>query len=111
MTLPHSLDAERAILGGIVVRNSALDTVIDTLPAEAFFRDAHKRIFAAMLRLHGKGVAIDLVTLKDALQQSGELDAVGGVATLAALPDGVPVGINVAAYVTIVKRTATASSS
>lgn len=108
--LPQNLDAERAILGAILVRNSALDAIVDRIHAEHFSRDGHQRIFAAMLRLYAKGVGIDLVTLKDALAQAGDLDAVGGVATLTGLPEGVPSAMNIGYYASLLRRTATARS-
>ncbi len=104
--LPANLDAERAILGAVIVRNSTLDTLVDRMTPDVFTRDGHRRIFAAMLKLHAKGVVVDYVTLIDALTQSRELEAVGGAPTVTRLGDGVPLSINVGHYVDIVTRTA-----
>jgi hypothetical protein len=101
--LPHNLDAERSILGAILLHDDALPIAAATISPGDFFRDAHIRIFLAMMTLQARGTAIDLVTLHHALTESGHLDAVGGPAYLAALVDGVPRSTNVDAYAHIVK--------
>lgn len=103
-TLPHNLDAERALLGAILVDNSRLETL--ALPEEAFFRDAHRRIYRCMTQLGAEDTAIDLVTLKDALERAGDLEEVGGPAYLAALTDGVPKSSNLDHYAKIVREKA-----
>lgn len=101
--LPHNLEAERAILGAILVRNNVFSLVAATLKPDHFFRDAHRRIFGAMQRVLEKpDAAVDLVVLKDALARKGELDEVGGPAYLSALLDGVPVSMNIEHYAGIV---------
>src|SRR5262249_30331753 len=72
-----------------------------------FFRDAHRRIFDKMVALSERGEAIDLVTLKEELGRSGEVEEVGGPAYIAALVDGVPRSTNVAEYARIIKEKAT----
>jgi len=72
-----------------------------------FFRDAHRRIFDKMVKLVERGDAIDLVTLKEELGRSGEIDEVGGPAYIAALVDGVPRSTNVEHYARIIKEKAT----
>jgi len=106
-TLPHSLDAEKAVLGAILIHNDAFNSAAELIDARDFFRDAHRRIFDRMVALSERGDAIDFVTLKDELQRSGELDEVGGPAYISSLADGVPRSANVEHYARIVKEKAT----
>jgi replicative DNA helicase len=81
-TLPHSLEAERALLAAILQDNSVLGDVLVLRMGERrrFFRDAHQRIFIAMRRLWRRQTKIDLTTLIVELERDGELDEVGGPA-------------------------------
>jgi replicative DNA helicase len=106
-TLPHSLDAERSVLGAILVDNNAFNLAAQVIDAKDFFRDAHRRIFDGMIALNERHDAIDFVTLKEELQRGGHLDAVGGAAYVASLADGVPRATNVEYYARIVKEKAT----
>ena len=106
-TLPHNLDAERSVLGAILIDNEAFNTAVAIVTASAFFRDAHRRIFERMTDLVERRIAIDFVTLREELARSGELEDVGGPAYLAALVDGVPRATNVEYYARIVKEKAT----
>jgi replicative DNA helicase len=89
-TLPNNLEAERTVLGAILVDNAAFNSAAEILSREDFFRDAHRRIFEAMAVLAERSQPIDLVTLKDELARRSALEAVGGATFLAALVDGVP---------------------
>src|SRR5512134_1138615 len=106
-TLPHNLEAERSVLGAILLNNDVFNLAAEVIDAPDFFRDAHRRIFEKMVRLSDRGDAIDLVTLKEELGRSGELDEVGGPAYIAALVDGVPRSTNVEHYARIIKEKAT----
>src|SRR5262249_55232929 len=106
-TLPHNLEAERSVLGAILLHNDAFNVAADFIDSEVFFRDRHRRIFDKMVRLAERGEAIDLVTLKEELGRSGEIEEVGGPAYIAALVDGVPRSTNVAHYARIIKEKAT----
>src|ERR1700746_1291016 len=106
-TLPHNLEAERSVLGAILLHNDAFNLAAELIDSGDFFRDAHRRIFDKMVKLVEHGDAIDRVTLKDGLDRSGELDEVGGPAYIAALVDGVPRATNVEHYAKIVKEKAT----
>src|SRR5262245_44222139 len=86
-TPPHNLDAERSVLGGILIRNDTYNHAASVIDAGDFYRDAHRRIFDAMVELNERGDAIDLVTLKEVLARRNELEDVGGVAYLARLVD------------------------
>jgi replicative DNA helicase len=106
-TLPHNLEAERSVLGAILLHNDAFNLAAELIDSGDFFRDAHRRIFDRMVKLSERSNAIDLVTLKDELSKSGELDEVGGPAYIAALVDGVPRSMNVEHYARIIKEKAT----
>src|ERR1051325_8697887 len=106
-TLPHNLEAERSVLGAILLHNEAFNLAAEVIDANDFFRDAHRRIFDKMVALSERGDAIDLVTLKEELGRSGDLDEVGGPAYIAALVDGVPRSTNVEHYARIIKEKST----
>jgi replicative DNA helicase len=103
-TLPHSDEAERSVLGGVLLDNRQIHKVQELLTHEAFYAERHRRIFRALEDLSETGVALDLVTLRDALERAGALDACGGVAYLAALVDGTARSANVEHYAKIVKE-------
>src|SRR5213595_2708897 len=106
-TLPHNLEAERSVLGAILLHNDAFNLAAEVIDAQDFFRDAHRRIFDKMVKLVERGDAIDLVTLKEELGRSGQLEEVGGPAYITALVDGVPRSMNVEHYARIIKEKAT----
>src|SRR5215510_10748032 len=106
-TLPHNLEAEKSVLGAILIHNDAFNHAAELIDSRDFFRDAHRRIFDRMVALSERNDAIDLVTLKDELQRAGELEEVGGPAYIASLADGVPRSANVEHYARIVKEKAT----
>src|SRR5579864_7383397 len=106
-TLPHNLEAERSVLGAILLHNDAFNLAAEVIDSADFYRDAHRRIFDKMVVLAERGDAIDLVTLKEELGRSGEVDEVGGPAYIAALVDGVPRSTNVEYYARIIKEKAT----
>jgi replicative DNA helicase len=102
-TLPHSIEAERTLLGAILIENEAFHHASEILTERDFYRDAHRRIFLRMASLSARGDAIDLVTLKEEMARSGDLEPSGGVSYLASLLDGVPRATNVPYYSRIVK--------
>lgn len=104
LVLPHNLEAEKALLGAILLKNAALDLIAGQCEAEAFYRDAHQRIFSAMVHLRNARTAIDLVTLKNYLAEEGALDTVGGPAYISALINGLPQSSNIAYYAGIVRE-------
>jgi replicative DNA helicase len=105
-TLPHNLEAEKALLGAVLMFDQAALDVAGLVSAPEFFRDAHRRIFQAIQNLSIRRIAVDLVTVKDALAASGELESVGGPMYLASLTDGVPRSTNVPSYAAIVREKA-----
>ncbi len=104
--LPHNLDAERAVLGGLLIDPDALPVAREVLSAGDFYREGHGLVFEAMVALFGRNEAVDLITLGKALEAAGQLDQVGGLAYLAYLAGGVPTAANVAYYARIVKEKA-----
>src|SRR5688572_4653866 len=104
--LPHNVDAERSILGSVLLENRALNQAQEILREEDFYRDSHRRIFRAMETLRERTGVIDLVTLKNELVRAGDLDSVGGAPYVASLVDGVPKSSNVEHYARIVKEKA-----
>ena len=106
-TLPHNLEAEKSVLGAILIHNEAFNHAAELIDSRDFFRDAHRRIFDKMVALSERGNAIDFVTLKEELSRAGELEECGGPAYIAALADGVPRSANVEYYARIVKEKAT----
>ena len=102
--LPHSIEAERSVLGAILLDNRTLNEALEFLNGDDFYRESHRRIFLKMVDLWEKSRAIDLVTLKEALADSDELERAGGPAYLASLIDGVPRSTNIEHYARIVKE-------
>jgi replicative DNA helicase len=105
-SLPHNADAERTVLGAILVDNLAFNSAAEILTREDFYRDAHRRIFEGMATLAEKSEPIDLVTLKNELNRTQSLEAAGGVAYLAGLVEGVPRLENVLNWSRIIREAA-----
>lgn len=89
--LPHNLEAERAVLGMILLDERNLHVVLEFIEPADFFSKAHRLIFETMFAMVGK-VAIDLVTLANELSNLGLMESIGGAAYLAGLVDGLPIG-------------------
>jgi replicative DNA helicase len=106
-TLPNNLEAERSILGAILLDDRAVLTVFESLKSQDFYLDSHRKVFEKMLHLMNNSKPIDLVTLKEELQRANELESVGGAAYLASLTDGLPRAINIEYYAQIVKEKST----
>ena len=103
---PHNLEAEQSVLGAILLDNAAISEALGVLGAGDFYREAHRRIFAAMLVLSEAGEPIDAVTLTDTLRSGGALEAAGGAAYIAEVAAMVPTAANVASYAVRVRRDA-----
>src|SRR3989442_10290704 len=102
--LPQSPDAERAVLGSILINNNAFYRVVGLIDTEDFFKDAHRSIFATMRALAEQSREIDTLTLKDELGKHAQLEQVGGAAYISSLSDGIPDIANVERYARIVKE-------
>jgi replicative DNA helicase len=102
--LPQSHDAERAVLGSILLNNHAFYRVVGIIDTEDFFRDAHRLIFTAMRLLADGSRSIDLLTVKEELAKHAQLERAGGYAYVSSLVDGIPDIANVERYARIVKE-------
>jgi len=101
--LPASVDAERSILGAILLDNFAYNQAAESLRPDDFSLDSHRRIYSRMVELSETSRPIDLITLTEELGRHKEVEAVGGVAYITSLTDGVPRRPNIEHYVRIVK--------
>jgi replicative DNA helicase len=99
--LPHNVEAEASILGGIILRNEVLSN-LDTIEVEDFYDNRHKVVFQAIRNLEAAARPIDVVTLENEIEKAGKLDAIGGVAFLGELTLRVPTVDNVVTYAEIV---------
>jgi replicative DNA helicase len=102
--MPQSPDAERAVLGSILINNHAFYRVIGTIDTEDFFKDSHRTMFATMRRMAERSQEIEPLTLKEELAKHAQLDQAGGVAYISSLLDAVPDVANVERYAKIVKE-------
>ncbi|MGD0123480.1 MAG: DnaB-like helicase N-terminal domain-containing protein [Candidatus Limnocylindrales bacterium] len=103
---PQNIDSEQGALGSILIDRDAILEVADFLHPEDFYRQAHGRIFAAMLELQAGHKPIDVVTVADALESAGDLKAIGGASYLSTLANDTPTAVHVAQYGRIVERKA-----
>jgi replicative DNA helicase len=101
--LPANIDAEKTILGAILLDNSAHSEAAERLEPDDFSLDSHKRIFLRMSELMNEQRAVDIVTLANELARAKEIEAVGGVAYLASLTEGLPMRPVIEDYIRIVK--------
>ncbi|MDN3519312.1 replicative DNA helicase [Aquisalimonas lutea] len=101
---PHSLEAEQAVLGGLMVDNEAWDRVADRVGEEDFYRHDHRLIFRAIGQLAEQQQPMDVVTLSEALRNSGQLDDAGGMGYLGTLVTETPSAANIVAYADIVRE-------
>jgi len=103
---PQSIEAEQSVLGSILIDRDALIEVADFLKPEDFYRQAHARIYAVMVDLSERREPIDVVTVAEALERSGDLEAVGGRAYLGTLSNSTPTAVHASQYARIVERKA-----
>jgi replicative DNA helicase len=101
--LPHSADAERAILGAILLDNSLVNQAIELLRPDDFYVRAHQFVFRAMINLSERGSEINPILLGEELRREGVLEQTGGVAFISELTYGLPHFTNVVAYAKVVK--------
>ncbi|HXA56550.1 MAG TPA: replicative DNA helicase [Candidatus Acidoferrum sp.] len=104
--LPHNLDAERSILGAILLDNHALNAAVERVRADDFFLPQHRHIFERMIDLGEHQQGIDFVTVTEDLTRMGQLEAAGGAAYVSQLTEGMPRVSNVEHYARIVKEKA-----
>lgn len=105
---PHNIEAEQACLGSVLVDSESLDRISEVLTGpDDFYREAHREIYAAMLRLAERNYNVDLITVCNDLREQGKLDAVGGAAYLDSMVTMVGSSAHVSAYARIVTERAT----
>lgn len=102
--LPQNIEAEQCILGGILIDNEALHKVLEIIGPDDFYRDNHRKIFLTFLELFEKNTPLDIITVTELLQKTGELTEVGGATYIASLVDSVPTTANIVHYAKIVKE-------
>ena len=101
---PQNIEAEQSVLGGILIENDAVNKALEILVPEDFYRDAHRRIFEALIALSERDEPADLITLTNELRKKNHLDSVGGASYVASLIDLVPTAANIEYYAKIVKE-------
>ncbi|MEW6635991.1 MAG: replicative DNA helicase [Actinomycetota bacterium] len=100
---PHDLEAERAVIGAMLVSEAAVAAVAERLAAEDFYSEVHRVIYGSMMRLYGRGEPIDQITLTDELRRSGEFDRIGGRRYIFQIVESVPTAANAVRYAEIVR--------
>jgi replicative DNA helicase len=103
---PQDTDAERSVLGAMLLDRNALLEAMELLTPEDFYRPAHAKIFEAISTLFSKNEPVDEITVSSELKAQGTLDGVGGTAALNALTDSVPTAANAKHYAKVVKNRA-----
>ena len=103
---PHSVEAEQAVLGGVLIDNGAWDRIADILTGAHFYRGDHRAVFDAVAGLCEDGQPCDAVTVAERLDRDGQLESSGGLAYLAELTENTPSAVNIVAYAEIVREKA-----
>ena len=100
---PHNIEAEQAILGGILINNEAMNQITDILSPDDFYREAHIPIFEGMIHLYNSGEPIDIITLSRHLSKKDTLERVGGSDYLASMVDAISTTAGITYHANIVK--------
>jgi len=103
---PHSLEAERAVLGAILLERESLPKAVELLRPVDFYKEGHRKIFDTMIALFERNEPVDLLTLSEELRRRNELDEVGGAASLAGMVDEAATAAHLLAYGGIVREKA-----
>ena len=104
---PQNIEVEKSILSAILIENNTLPEVLEILSEKDFYREAHQKIFAAMVDLFERNEPADLITVTNILKERGRLESVGGASYLAELVDTVPMATNAVHYAKIIREKAT----
>lgn len=105
--MPHSIEAEQAVLGGLMLDNKRLDAVLEIVSESDFFRGDHQLIFRMMLGLQEASQPLDVITLTEELDRHNELENAGGLVYLAEMAANTPSSANIVAYARIVRERST----
>lgn len=103
---PQNIEAEQAVLGAMMIKKEAIIEAQEILQPEDFYREAHRRVYDAMLKLAENDEAVDLVTLTEQLRKDGELEKIGGIPFITTIANIVPTAANVTYHAKIVKAKA-----
>ena len=103
---PHDIEAEQAVLGSMLVESDAVNSALEVLKEDSFYREDNKLIFNAISNLSSRSEPIDFITVKNELVELGALERVGGIEYLGELPERVPTTANVEKYIKIVEEKA-----
>jgi len=105
-SVPHSFEAEQAVIGGLLLKNEAWNDVAERVVEKDFYHRSHRTIFGTIERLSSEDLPVDLVTLSEYLENNKELESVGGFAYLAELLQNTPSAANINNYADIVRERA-----
>jgi replicative DNA helicase len=105
-TLPSNVEAEKSVLGAILLDNRLCNQAMELLRRDDFYLESHRKLFDRMIAISEQGRPIDTLTLSDELRKAGDIDAVGGVAYVASLMDSIPRLENIEYYARMVKEMA-----
>ncbi len=100
---PHSVEAEQSLLGGLLIDNSALDQVADTISSKDFYRQDHRQIFIHIINLINSSNPADVITVAESLEKNSELTSTGGIAYLGSLAENMPSVANIRGYAKIIR--------
>jgi replicative DNA helicase len=101
---PHSLEAEKALLGSIMIRGEAMHDVIDIVSEQSFYSNIHRMVWASLFELHTKGNPIDVLSVSARLKEKEQLEQIGGMTFLTELINCVPTSTNVNHYAEMVDK-------
>ncbi len=101
---PHSLEAEQSVLGAMIIDKEAINTTIEIIRSDDFYKEANKEIFESIVDLFNRNEPVDLITLSEELKKRGTLENIGGVTYLASLSGGVATTANTKYYCKIVEE-------
>ena len=107
---PQALEPRKLVLGAMMMEQVAVNSVIDVLKPESFYRDAHRRIYAAIVDLFHASEPIDILTVTEALRKLGDLQQVGGAQAVAALTARVASSANIEAQLRIIAQKPSSAS-
>ena len=100
---PFSIEAEKAVLGGILIRNDTLNELVDLVKPDDFYKESHQYVYQSMIDIINAGEAIDLISLKESLSKKGMLDSAGGIETIVELTETSSYTSNLAYYAKIIR--------
>lgn len=101
---PHSEDAEKSLLGAMMLSREAVMMAVETLVPDDFYSSVHRAIFSAMCALYAAGRPVDLVTMTEELNRTGRMEGIGGLPYLTSLSRSMPSAANAQAYARIVEE-------